>query len=146
MHAVRKWSVRVVTALVAMFLAAIGVVGCKTETTTGEANTKSTSSAVAEEKAEKQSTADKFKSWVVENGLPTEKSAVKHVTKVQHESGWLNQADVYTDMTGGMFSDSANNQARLIASAWADYKQTHDSSGLVTVYNVNGEMITNGNY
>ena len=35
------------------------------------------------------------------NGLPTEKTAVKHVTKVQHDDSWVNTADVYTDLTGG---------------------------------------------
>jgi hypothetical protein len=146
MSSVKKWSVRVVSAVFAAFLASIGVVSCSPDETTNSSNQNVSTEAPAKKAESKQSTADRFKDWVAENGLPTEKTAVKHVTKVQHDDSWVNTADVYTDMTGGMFSDSTQNKARLIASAWADYKQTEDSSGLVTVYNVNGELITNGNY
>ncbi|MFE6126760.1 hypothetical protein ACFQ6Q_00585 [Streptomyces sp. NPDC056437] len=92
------------------------------------------------------SPADEFKAFVAKNGTQTEKAAVKHVTKVQgaeEQNDILDSAEVYTDFTGGFMSKDQN-QAKLIASAFADWKDSEN--GLVTVYGSDGDMISNGNF
>ena len=101
----------------------------------------------AEDKAaEKASQAEQFKAFVQKNGTPKEKGAVSHVTKVQgadEQNDILDAADVYTDFTGGIMG-SGTGPAKLIASAFADWKQS--DNGLVTVYDADGEIIGNGNF
>nr|WP_243870283.1 hypothetical protein [Streptomyces liangshanensis] len=96
--------------------------------------------------AEERSAADRFKAFVTKNGLDTEKSAVEHVTKVQgadEQNDILDSVDIYTDYSGGFMSENAS-QAKLIASAFADWKDSEN--GLVTVYGKDGDLITNGNF
>ncbi len=96
--------------------------------------------------AKKRTSAEEFKAFVTKNGTPTEKAAVQHVTKVQgadKQNDILDSADVYTDFTGGFMSENQNS-AKLIASAFADWKDSEN--GLVTVYGSDGDMITNGNF
>ncbi|MFC7818775.1 MULTISPECIES: hypothetical protein [unclassified Streptomyces] len=101
----------------------------------------------AEDKAtEKASQADQFKAFVNKNGTPSEKEAVAHVTKVQgaeEQNDILDAADVYTDFTGGIMGEGMG-PAKLIASAFADWKQSEN--GLVTVYDADGELLGNGNF
>ncbi|MEU3900251.1 hypothetical protein [Streptomyces sp. NPDC045251] len=101
----------------------------------------------AEDKAaEKTSQADQFKAFVKKNGTPSEKEAVAHVTKVQgaeEQNDILDAADVYTDFTGGLMGEGMG-PAKLIASAFADWKQSEN--GLVTVYDADGELLGNGNF
>ncbi|MFI8442339.1 hypothetical protein ACIGKG_17105 [Streptomyces rochei] len=101
----------------------------------------------AEDKAaEKSSQADLFKEFVEKNGTPAEKEAVAHVTKVQgaeEQNDILDTADVYTDFTGGIMGEGMG-PAKLIASAFADWKQSEN--GLVTVYDADGELLGNGNF
>ncbi|MEE1927581.1 hypothetical protein V1J52_05150 [Streptomyces sp. TRM 70351] len=103
------------------------------------------SEAKAEEKPE-LSQAAQFKACVADNGTETEKAAVKHVTKVtgtDERNDILDAAEVFTDYEGDMFSaDSAS--GKLIASAFASCYES--DNGLVTVYNTNGEILSNGNY
>ncbi|KFG75120.1 hypothetical protein [Streptomyces mutabilis] len=99
-----------------------------------------------EEAAEKASQADRFKAFVEKNGTPSEKEAVAHVTKVQgaeEQNDILDAADVYTDFTGGIMGEGTG-PAKLIASAFADWKQSEN--GLVTVYDADGELLGNGNF
>nr|WP_203586576.1 hypothetical protein [Actinospica acidiphila] len=99
------------------------------------------------EKAEtKLSQAEQFKAFVKENGTAQEKEAVSHVTKVQgadKQNDILDTADVYTDFTGGLMGEGSG-PAKLIASAFADWKQSEN--GLVTVYDADGELLGNGQF
>lgn len=95
---------------------------------------------------EKASQAEQFKAFVKKNGTPQEKQAVAHVTKVQgaeEQNDILDAADVYTDFTGGIMGEGTG-PAKLIASAFADWKQSEN--GLVTVYDAEGELLGNGNF
>ncbi|MEY7976849.1 hypothetical protein AB8O53_11075 [Streptomyces pilosus] len=96
--------------------------------------------------AGKASQAEQFKAFVQKNGTPQEKEAVAHVTKVQgadEQNDILDAADVYTDFTGGIMGEGTG-PAKLIASAFADWKQSEN--GLVTVYDAEGELLGNGNF
>lgn len=92
------------------------------------------------------SQADQFKAFVAKNGLPGEKEAVKHVTKVQgadERNDILDTAEVHTDFSGGFMSPD-HGKAALIASAFADWKDS--KNGLVSVNGKDGKLIANGNY
>ena len=134
--AVRRRNVRATSAVV------------KSEATTPEA-AESAAKDTAEntEKAEKKlSQAEQFKAFVEENGTPQEKEAVAHVTKVQgadEQNDILDTADIYTDFTGGLMGEGSG-PAKLIASAFADWKQSEN--GLVTVYDADGELLGNGQF
>ena len=96
--------------------------------------------------AAKASQAEQFKSFVAKNGTPKEKEAVAHVLKIQgadQQNDILDAADVYTDFTGGLMGEGAG-PSKLIASAFADWKDS--KNGLVTVYDAEGELITNGEF
>ncbi|GGV50025.1 hypothetical protein GCM10010293_60850 [Streptomyces griseoflavus] len=96
--------------------------------------------------AEKASQDEQFKAFVRKNGTPQEKEAVAHVTKVQgaeEQNDILDAADVYTDFTGGIMGQGTG-PAKLIASAFADWKQSEN--GLVTVYDAEGELLGNGTF
>lgn len=83
---------------------------------------------------------------MAKNGTPKEKAAVAHVLKVQgadQQNDILDSADVYTDFTGGLMGEGSG-PSKLIASAFADWKDS--KNGLVTVYDADGEIITNGNF
>ncbi|GAA4152559.1 hypothetical protein AB0N37_28705 [Streptomyces griseoincarnatus] len=99
------------------------------------------------EKAEKKlSQTEQFKAFVEENGTAQEKAAVSHVTKVQgadEQNDILDTADIYTDFTGGLMGEGSG-PAKLVASAFADWKQSEN--GLVTVYDADGELLGNGQF
>ncbi|NEA97320.1 hypothetical protein G3I22_34550 [Actinospica acidiphila] len=109
--------------------------------------TEKTEKAEETEKAEKKlSQAEQFKAFVEENGTAQEKEAVSHVTKVQgadEQNDILDTADIYTDFTGGLMGEGSG-PAKLIASAFADWKQSEN--GLVTVYDADGELLGNGQF
>ncbi|MGW3554976.1 hypothetical protein ACWDLL_29620 [Streptomyces griseoincarnatus] len=99
-----------------------------------------------EKAEEKLSQAEQFKAFVEENGTAQEKEAVSHVTKVQgadEQNDILDTADIYTDFTGGLMGEGSG-PAKLIASAFADWKQSEN--GLVTVYDADGELLGNGQF
>ncbi|SCK29166.1 hypothetical protein H181DRAFT_02286 [Streptomyces sp. WMMB 714] len=90
--------------------------------------------------------AQRFKTFVEKNGTPTEKEAVRHVTKVQgadEQNDIMDAAEVFTDYSGGMMGTHAND-GKLIASAFADWRDSEN--GLVTVYDKDGEILSNGNF
>ncbi|WP_330236143.1 hypothetical protein [Streptomyces sp. NBC_00566] len=93
-----------------------------------------------------KSQAQQFQACVAKTGTPTERAAVKHVTKVtgaDKRNDVLDAAEVYTDFKGGLMSADAG-QAKLIASAFTScYKS---DNGLVTVYGSDGDMMANANY
>lgn len=144
------------TALAAMVLVGAGALtACTPESPTAPSAPKSASSTskAAPTKAQdpepeesKEATeAEQFKAFVAENGIPTEREAVKHVTKVRvgEKNGIFDSSEVFTDFTGDlMSSDQAS--GKLIASAFADWQQSEN--GLVTVYNADGDLLSNGNY
>lgn len=92
-----------------------------------------------------------FKAFAAKNGTPTEAAAVKHVTKVQGADGEndiLDAADVYTDYSGGVMGGHAND-GKLIASSFADWQKSRgkdSKNGLVTIYDKDGELLSNGKY
>lgn len=102
-------------------------------------------------KEETKSAVQQFKEYVSKNGTPTEAAAVKHVTKIQGGddiNNILDTADVYTDYTGGMMGGHAND-GKLIATAFADWQQSRgkaSENGLVTVYDANAEVLSNGKF
>ncbi|MDC7335518.1 hypothetical protein [Streptomyces lydicus] len=92
------------------------------------------------------SQADRFKAFVKKSGTAAEKSAIRHVTKVQgadEQNDILDSADVYTDFTGGLMGPHQS-EGKLIASAFADWKDS--KNGLVTIYDAKGEILSNGNF
>jgi hypothetical protein len=102
----------------------------------------------AEKKADDKSQVQQLKDCVAKDGTPTEQKAITHVTKVTGASNGevLGAAEVFTDYTGGMVGPHQA-EGKLIASAFASCWKTNDGkSGLVTVYDKDGELLSNGNY
>ncbi|MFJ9360770.1 hypothetical protein [Streptomyces mirabilis] len=101
--------------------------------------------------APQQSTVDAFKAYVKEHESAKTREAATHVTKVQgadKNNDILDTADIYTDYTGDLTSADTGN-AKLLASAFADFQagRGKDSkNGLVTVYNADGDILSNGHY
>jgi hypothetical protein len=120
--------------------------GAKSDTKSDKSDAKSDTASAEDEGAEKASQAEQFKAFVRKNGTSAEKEAVAHVTKVQgadEQNDILDSADVFTDFTGGLMGEGSG-PAKLIASAFADWKQS--DNGLVTVYDAEGELLGNGNF
>lgn len=129
------------------------------DTSSDDARTTDTAPAVQEpkEKTEEQpkaveedkpaaTEADRFEACVSDKGTPTEKAAVKHVTKVSGVEDFnniLDAPDVFTDFTGGLMG-SDTGQAKLVASAFASCYESEN--GLVTIYGSDGDMIANGKF
>ncbi|MFF5536352.1 hypothetical protein ACFY71_28370 [Streptomyces cinerochromogenes] len=90
------------------------------------------------------SEADIFKRWAKANGSAADKAAVAHVTRVHGAFGGNGMVDVYTDWTGGMFG-SHTPDGRLVVSAYQTW-MPGTGSGLVTVYDADGEILANGNF
>ncbi|PAZ17628.1 hypothetical protein CLM62_01495 [Streptomyces sp. SA15] len=101
--------------------------------------------------APQQSTVDAFKAYVKKHESAKTREAAAHVTKVQgadENNDILDTADIYTDYTGGLASPDTGN-AKLLASAFADFQSSRgkaSKNGLVTVYNADGDILSNGNY
>lgn len=90
--------------------------------------------------------AEQFKACVAKSGTATEKKAVQHVTKVtgaDKRNDILDAAEVYTDFSGGLMSDSQGD-AKLIASAFTSCYES--KNGLVSVYGQDGDLVANANY
>lgn len=90
--------------------------------------------------------AEQFTDCVTKTGTPTEKTAVKHVTKVtgaDKRNNVLDSAEIYTDFTGGILGPEQG-EAKLIASAFASCYES--DNGLVTVYGEDGELIANSKF
>ncbi|MEV7004643.1 hypothetical protein AB0N62_44740 [Streptomyces sp. NPDC093982] len=98
-----------------------------------------------------QRLAEEFKDYVAKHGSETEKTAVNHVTKIQganSKNDVLDTADVYTDYEGGFMGGNAGN-GKLIASTFADWQASRgkdSKNGLVTIYDKDGEILSNGKY
>ncbi|MFD9398211.1 hypothetical protein ACFWA4_05250 [Streptomyces sp. NPDC060011] len=93
-----------------------------------------------------KSQAEQFQACVAKSGTPTEKAAVKHVTKVtgaDKRNDILDSAEVWTDYTGGLMGSNAGD-AKLIASAFTSCYES--KNGLVTIYGKDGDLIANANY
>lgn len=104
-----------------------------------------TSKAPVKKPAEK-SQAQQFKDCVAKSGTATEKQAITHVTKVtgaDKSNDILDAAEVFTDYTGGLLGEHGPD-GKLIASAFASCYES--DNGLVTVYDKDGEILSNGNY
>jgi hypothetical protein len=118
---------------------------------TPKAADKSEATHKAKPKAAPKSVEQQFKDYVAKHGTPTEAAAVKHVTKIQggdENNNILDTADVYTDYSGGMFG-SHGNDGKLVASAFADWQKSRgqaSENGLVTVYDKNAEILSNGQF
>lgn len=123
--------------------AATGDSGTKTGTdgTKPAASTKSNSPA-----ATKKTQAEEFTACVANNGTPTEKAAVKHVTKVtgaDKQNNILDSVEIYTDFTGGIMGPHQSD-GKLIATAFTSCYES--DNGLVTVYDKDGEILSNANF
>lgn len=111
----------------------------------------SASSSSSKPAAPQQSTVDAFKAYVKKHESAKTREAAAHVTKVQgadKNNDILDTADIYTDYTGDLTSADTGN-AKLLASAFADFQADRgkaSKNGLVTVYNADGEILSNGNY
>ncbi|MGV9255331.1 hypothetical protein [Streptomyces sp. NPDC003697] len=93
-----------------------------------------------------KSQAEQFQACVAKSGTPTEKAAVKHVTKVtgtDKRNDILDAAEVWTDYRGGLMSNNAGD-AKLIASAFTSCYES--KNGLVSIYGKDGDLIANANY
>ncbi|MFE2718498.1 hypothetical protein ACFXKI_42855 [Streptomyces mirabilis] len=101
--------------------------------------------------APRQSTLDAFKAYVKKHESTKTRAAVAHVTKVQgadKNNDILDAADIYTDYTGDLLSADTGS-AKLLASAFADFQSSRgkaSKNGLVTVYNADGDILSNGKY
>ncbi|MET7904004.1 hypothetical protein ABZS86_22185 [Streptomyces sp. NPDC005355] len=101
--------------------------------------------------APQQSTVDAFKAYVKEHESAKTREAAAHVTKVQgadKNNDIMDTADIYTDYTGDLASADTGN-AKLLASAFADFQAGRgqaSKNGLVTVYNADGDILSNGKY
>ncbi|MEU7056746.1 hypothetical protein [Streptomyces sp. NPDC046197] len=101
--------------------------------------------------APQQSTVDAFKAYVKKHESAKTREAATHVTKVQgadKNNDILDTADIYTDYTGDLASADTGN-AKLLVSAFADFQAGRgkaSKNGLVTVYNADGDILSNGNY
>jgi hypothetical protein len=121
-------------------------------TTPASSSTKpSASSNSSKAAAPQRSTLDAFKAYVKEHESAKTQEAATHVTKVQgadENNDILDTADIYTDYTGDLASADTGN-AKLLASAFADFQAGRgkaSENGLVTVYNADGDILSNGNY
>lgn len=119
-----------------------------TDTPKADDKTAPTKGTPAEKKPAKpaKSQADQFKDCVAKNGTVTEKTAVKHVTKVtgaDEQNDILDSAEVFTDFTDGLVGPHASD-GKLIASAFASCYESEN--GLVTVYDKDGEILSNGEF
>ncbi|MFH9823456.1 MULTISPECIES: hypothetical protein [Streptomyces] len=103
----------------------------------------------AKEEAPAESTktqAEQFQACVAKTGTATEKTAVKHVTKVtgaDKRNDILDAAEVFTDFSGGLMGPHQGD-GKLIASAFTSCYES--DNGLVTVYDKDGEILANANY
>lgn len=117
-------------------------------TKTGTDNAKSAASSDAKDAgtATTKTQVEEFTACVNKTGTPTEKTAVKHVTKVtgaDKRNNILDAAEVFTDFTGGLMGPHQGD-AKLIATAFTSCYES--DNGLVTVYGEDGEMIANANF
>lgn len=109
--------------------------------------TSSTAPTEASEPPSSKELAAEFAAFVEENGTPQEKDAVKHVVKVQITGeGRLVSATVTTDFEADLMDDTARTTGKVIATAFADWKQSESGSSLVTVNSANGSILANGNF
>ncbi|MEU3281606.1 hypothetical protein [Streptomyces antibioticus] len=114
--------------------------------TDGVKQTTSSGSKSEASAAGKKTQAEEFTDCVNKNGTPTEKTAVKHVTKVtgaDKQNNILDNAEIYTDFTGGIVGPHAG-EGKLIASAFTSCYES--DNGLVTVYDKDGEILANANF
>ncbi|MER5875476.1 hypothetical protein ABT119_06045 [Streptomyces sp. NPDC001910] len=114
-------------------------------TKSGTDGTKAAATAAAKSESKKNQ-AEEFTACVNKGGTATEKAAVKHVTKVtgaDKQNNVLDSAEVYTDFTGGMAGPHTG-EGKLIATAFTSCYES--DNGLVTVYDKNGEMLSNAQF
>jgi len=117
-----------------------------TKTGTDSAKQATTSDNKGQSTAPNQTQAEEFTACVNKNGTPTEKTAVKHVTKVtgaDKQNNILDAAEVYTDYSGGMMGPHQG-EGKLIATAFTSCYES--DNGLVTVYDKDGEMLSNAQF
>ncbi|MFD1274874.1 hypothetical protein [Streptomyces kaempferi] len=129
-------------------LIAIGACSAATNdsgTKTGTDNAKPAATAKADSKT-MASQAEQFTACVNKNGTPTEKAAVKHVTKVtgaDKQNNILDAPEVYTDFSGGL-AGPHQAEGKLIATAFTScYKS---DNGLVTVYDKDAQVLANAQF
>lgn len=103
-------------------------------------------SAAEDGKQSAKSQTEQFKAHIEETGTAQQKEAAKHVTSVtgaDKRNDIMDSAEIHTDYTGGL-TGPHNGDGKLLASAFATWK--HSKNGLVTVYDAEGQVLSNGNY
>ncbi|CAL9436829.1 hypothetical protein [Streptomyces sp. enrichment culture] len=103
-------------------------------------------SAAEDGKQSAKSQTEQFKTHIEETGTAQQKEAAKHVTSVtgaDKRNDIMDSAEIHTDYTGGL-TGPHNGDGKLLASAFATWK--HSKNGLVTVYDAEGQVLSNGNY
>ncbi|MGW0575131.1 hypothetical protein ACWD25_03995 [Streptomyces sp. NPDC002920] len=118
----------------------------KTGNDTATKPTTATDSGKTADTAAKKTQAEEFTACVAKNGTDTEKAAVKHVTKVtgaDKQNNILDNAEIYTDFTGGLVGPHAS-EGKLIATAFTSCYES--DNGLVTVYDKDAEILANANF
>jgi hypothetical protein len=96
--------------------------------------------AVVKKAVPAKSEVDKVKDCLIADGYGTKIKSI-HLTG----SAGFGLAEVFTSYTGGMMGPNAG-KGKLIAGAFATCTSTSNGSGLVTIYDAGGEMLSNGNY
>ncbi|MGW0874270.1 hypothetical protein ACWD3Z_27860 [Streptomyces sp. NPDC002740] len=99
-----------------------------------------------EEVPAEKTQAEELQACVAKTGTPTEKAAIKHVTKVtgaDKRNDILDAPEVFTDYSGGLMGPHQG-EGKLIASAFTSCYES--DNGLVTVYDKDGEILANANY
>lgn len=90
--------------------------------------------------------AQEFIACVNSSGLDTEKSAVKHVTKVTGTGGLddflssMSTPEIWTDLDGDMFSSNGD-LANVIGSAFISCYEHQSEDTMVTIYNKSGDLL-----
>lgn len=133
----------------------IAIGACNAATNDGDSGTKTgtdaakqTTSAPAAGKSEAdtKTQAEEFTACVTKSGTATEKAAAQHVTKVtgaDKQNNILDNAEIYTDYTGGIVGPHSG-EGKLIASAFTSCYES--DNGLVTVYDKDAEILANANF
>jgi hypothetical protein len=90
---------------------------------------------------------DRVKACIAKSGMTAEKVAASHIIKVTggNTDDIISMAEIFTNYTGDLISQDAG-RGKIIASAFASCYQTKSGKGLVTVYNQDGQVLSNGNY
>lgn len=137
--------------------AALGIIGGlassggdeKTEkpnTTISVPSPSATKSPAPKKTEAKKTQAQELQACIAASGTPAEKTAAKHITKVTGVGeGSIQMVEIFTDYAGSLMTGDAP-KGKVLASAFSSCHQSKSGKSLVTVYNKDGEILSNGNF